>query len=301
MKWTATLVICGVAALVLGGAEAGADPGGYGSFPYASIRAGAYETPDTPLVLFDEETYTWQWGGPEIVGTAYALGDITTAESCLAKARSTLNYHDPFGSGGLSIVTDVETWKPFVVTSTVPADLGTLRQIKLDLAYSGTLEVVEGMPDNSSMADVEGGMTLYADDGSVIASRAGEADVEGFLDASGTNPSWTSSTMGCWAGLLTDDGSGHFTLNYAEQIVFDAVVGDRYWLYYELSTGSESGAGTGAGWAGSATLAEADFSSTGTYLLSCDDPNIGFVVVPEPATMALLVLGGLAVLRRRRS
>lgn len=125
-------------------------PGGFGNDPYVWISPGEYETPD--LVLYDEHTSNWQWGSSDpIVGTAYGMGDIQADNAATVKASSELNYHDPYGSGELTIGSDIETWKPFQVTSD-SKDPGSKVPVSIGVGYHGTLQATEGVAGKSSWA-----------------------------------------------------------------------------------------------------------------------------------------------------
>jgi len=275
----------------------GDGPGGYGNDPYAWIHAGSYETEET--VLFDEASNDWTWGTSPVIGSAYCLGDIREGQAGTAKASSQINYHDPYGSGTLSIGGDVETWKPFLVTSG-SLSVGTQVTVTLAVGYEGTLQALEAVEGKYSYCRASGAVTLYADDGSVLGVRSGQAEVECEL----LDGEWDfiSEATGNWAGLMVQgtDGLGRpiYSLDYEDQITFTAVVGERYWLYFDLATSANSSSGGALGWDDSATYAKADFASTARYLLSSNS-DVQFQIVPEPATVGLLALGGLALVRRR--
>ena len=288
-----------LAVLVAASPALGDGPGGYGNDPYAWIHAGSYETEET--VLFDEASSNWTWGASPIIGSAYCLGDIREGQAGTAKASSQINYHDPYGTGSLSIGGDVETWKPFLVTSG-SLSLGTQVAVTLAVGYEGTLQALEGVEGKYSYSRASGAVTLYADDGSVLGARSGQAEVEcEMLDGEWE---FISEATGNWTGLLVQgtDGLGRaiYSLDYEDQITFTAVVGDRYWLYFDLATSTNSSSGSALGWEDSTTYAKADFASTATYLLSSNS-DVQFQIVPEPATLGLLALGGLALVRRRRT
>ncbi|MBN2579859.1 MAG: hypothetical protein JXB10_12800 [Pirellulales bacterium] len=268
-------------------------PGGYGNLPYAWIRAGDYETEEQ--VLFDTASYQWDWGGSEIIGEAYALGDITSPQYATAKAKSTIYYHDPYGSGALSIGADVETWKPFLVVSDTLSP-GTQVNVWLELSYSGLLMVQEGVDDKYCYANASGEITLYDDLGTILAARDGSAEVECEL-IDGESELMTE-TSGYWDGKLTQvEGTEipTYNLSYSETIFFTATVESRYWLYFDLTTGANSSAGSGLGWDGSATFAQADFSNTGSYTLG-SDADVEFLTVPEPSLFALAVSLAIAAI-----
>jgi len=271
-------------------------PGGHGDDPYAWIRAGGYESQEN--TLFDEASFDWTWGTSPVVGSAYALGDIRSSDSAIAKARSVLYYHDPYGSGKLSIGADVETYRPFLVSSTSLAP-GTTVSVSLTIHYDGTLQALEGTEEKYSYARATGAMTLYDSLGSLLSSRMGRAEVE--CELVDGEMEFSTETLGAWQGLLTKSSNARgdlYVLHYEDQISFTATVGSVYWLYFDLATSATSSSGDGSGW-GQQTFAMVDFSNTGTYTLSSSD-DVAFVTVPEPSSLLLVVLGGLAVLRQRR-
>jgi len=158
-------------------------------------------------------------------------------------------------------------------------------------------------------ARASGAVTLYDNGGAILASRAGEAEVEcELLDG---ERELMSEATGAWAGHLayvdpmTESGP-YYSLSYGETIHFTATVGSQYWLYFDLATSANSSAGDSLGWEGSATCAIADFSNTGEYLLG-SNADVNFVIVPEPSTrflaaaLTLAIAGYYGVRRHRRS
>ncbi len=300
---TLVCLICSLAMVFMGVvpsvfAMVAEGPATYGNEPYAWIEAGSYETEEK--VLFDEATFDWTWGPSPVVGSAYSLADIRQGESGTTKARSTIYYHDPYGSESLSIAAAAETWKPFVVASdTLPA--GTPVNVTLSISYTGTLQALESVPDKYAYASAEGSMKLFDNTSALLASRSGEAEVE--CELIGDQWEFITEAIGAWEGLLTEktDLNNHpiYELAYTEDIVFNAIIGETYWLWFDLGTRANSSAGSNLGWENSQTFAEADFSNTGSYLLS-SPADVRFVIVPEPLTIGMLMLAGLAVLRRCR-
>lgn len=292
MMTRTTLLCAAFAAILVFGSTAWAGPGGRGNDPYVWVHAGNYRTLEEDLPLTEEHGEDWTWyPGCPVIGSAYAYGDIATSQYGTAKAKCSLNYHDPFGIETLSIGADVETWKPFVITSaTLPA--GTPITARVGISYTGSLEVLEKMAGKTSEAYASFEVTLYDKHEAELGVLDGTATVVG--DASNV---YTTTITGDWVGKLTQSGTA-FNLDYADVITFPAVVGDKYWLYFDLATSCWSSEGSNLGWDNSKTYASANFADTATYTLS-STADVNFVTVPEPATLALLAAGGLGLLRRR--
>lgn len=288
----------GMCVLLLASSQSTAQvgPGAEVEKPYAWVHAGDDRTPEDEFPLTDEYDYEWYWGGPPMVGSAYGYGNIANTTTGTAKARSTLNYHTPYDNDFLSIGADVETWKPFRITSSTLAP-GTSVAAGVFISYDGTLKAQEGMADRTSLAYASFAASVYDNTSSYnkLVWQAGNATVTDTL----TGDSQYVGT-GAWATAPTPNGNGEYPVSFTWLLQFTGKVGDEYWLYFDLATSAWTSAGTPTyNWLTSATFAEADFSHTGIYELRSND-NVQFVMVPEPGTLGLLALGGLALVRRRR-
>ncbi|MCX6377345.1 MAG: hypothetical protein NTU88_15140, partial [Armatimonadetes bacterium] len=244
MKHSVSCVLClAVLLCVACGPARAVAPSEYGGMP-VWVKAGQQETPDGDWVLTDEQSDTMQWGGSNpVIATAHAKGDISSPALGTLRGRSTLNYHDPFGSSELSMGADVETWRPFLLTSSTLSP-GAQATIFIDVASHGTLEVHEQTAGKTSEAHASFGLQLYNNSAQPLISLNGSAGVQGNFSSSGGQPE------GEWVSCLTPSVGVFpvFTLDYSKTVSFAGIVGDRYWLYYESSTSAKSAAGSGGGY-----------------------------------------------------
>ena len=235
-----------------------------------------------------------------------AFGDIgSSSDYGLTRATTTLTAHDPIFGDYLTGGADVTTFKSFTVTSnTLPE--GTEVTVNIDVSYDGTLQALEEVIGLHSKAYAGCLIELFDElEYCSLAQRRGTAEVIDYAAYTST------SDTGAWSGMLTSttDGNGNplYVLDYDETLTFTGVVGNQYWIYFDLATSVFASAG--AGWEDFATFAKADFWNTGTYTLY-SDADVGFLVeglesVPEPSTPAVLLglgaVGLLGSLRRRRN
>lgn len=256
----------------------------------------------------------------------HALGDLTNPAAGLAKAVCWLTGHDPYMGNWLSVGADVTTEKPFKVESETLAD-GTPVSVDLQVRYDGSLQAYE---NNMIVGPLEEFTSAYASclveieaaGGAVLASAEGEAEVRSYyVGENGGGYEYFATALngdggfvteaedwGAWDGLLVaDPGAGRdelrYLLDYSNTLTFDAVVGGEYVLYFDLATGVKTSDGYDSGVHGASdAFAQADFWNTGSYQLTATQAgtDISFKMAPEPATMALLGLGALALVRRRR-
>jgi hypothetical protein len=121
-------------------------------------------------------------------------------------------------------------------------------------------------------------------------------------EASGKNSRGSSiEETGAWIGDFTKSGNT-YSLDTTDTITFNAFLGDTI----ELSLFLETQAYVPKAWESGS---RADFSDSAYYtIVGAQDPldpgtmlDVNLEIVPEPATLILLGLGGLALLRKRRT
>lgn len=298
-----TMVCClGVMAGTVNADIYGLGPGG-GDSQYAWARATVPAAEDEKLEpeLAEADSTCWfNWipGYQDI--EAHAKGEILADTQGRNKAWCRVTHRDTTNEygGGLACGADVETFTPFVFTSD-SMNPGESFTVNMDVAVDGLLQANEGgtLLDMESSAHVE---TLIAvvrrSDETAVVQVAGEAYWTSVYGDNGVYYTLDALDMLENACTTQDDVC---TVNYADTLTFEAEIGEEYWFYFDLSTGVSA-----SGWPDDYTgpldtLALADFYNTSSYDISTS-ADADFQVVPEPATLALLSVGGLALIRRRR-
>ena len=294
--WVFYIIVPAVLLSLACGLGAAQNPPAYGGMP-VWVKAGQQETADGDWVLWDEQDDTMQWGPANpVVGDAYAGGDILSSIVGIAKGLSTVYYHDPYIDEEVSMGTDVETWRPFKLTSSTLLP-GTSVTVYVDLASHGTLQVLEQTTGKNSKAYASFGLELYDGSAQSLMGLSGSAEVLGNSAGSAGHPD------GEWIGHFAPVADA-FVIDYSKTVSFAGSVGETYWLYYGLSTSASASPGViGLGWDGNKTFAQSDFGDTISYQLR-SDADIGFDLVPEPTSLVVIGSGFVclgAMFRRRRA
>jgi len=241
---------------------------------------------------------------------AAARGSILDSDYGEGKTYCDLTAHDPYSpedppdnfiEGGA----DVETLKPFILKSDTLPD-GTAVSCHVDVSYQGCIQAFEHAAGLSTSAHASA-LIQFADEPIVISDDDDGDDAtlleerEGFVEVTGTPDGQTTEETGDWVGCLSASAvEGGYDLDYNDTFDFDAVVGQRFWFYFDLATGVWMSGGEVTEQNCDQGYAMADFWNTGTYQFSTDNPEARFELLPEPATLSLLGLGALALLRRRK-
>lgn len=226
-----------------------------------------------------------------IPAEAHALAEHPTTEWYYGKSDAQASiggsvnaYSGAYGASHeiISATANASSTTEWLITSnTLP--LGTSINILMDISFNGKL----GSDPYS---------TPYA-----AASASFSVDDSSLYEATGSYSSGsTLDSSGDWVGDFTKSG-WYYILDTTDRVAFEAVVGQTIAVTLSLDTdvyvpdASESGA-------------TADFFDSGQYtFFGGEDPldpgtmlDVNFEIVPEPATLFLLSLGGLALLRRRK-
>ncbi|MBN2446915.1 MAG: hypothetical protein JXO22_09325 [Phycisphaerae bacterium] len=194
------------------------------------------------------------------------------------KAQSWARTPDPLGVGGGA---DASIIVPFKVTSSNHTE-GTMVPVDLDVSLTGTISVgLTGIGTAESSARVSMLTSLKTLPGNVLLSeREGDFEATAFADGS-----YDTEVEGDLDGAVGGSG-GTYNIYFAETVSFTGCVGSVYRFYFDLGSGVSYMANSGS--ATSAT-AEADFYNTGLFALSSTDPDVGFLIIPEPSAFVLLV------------
>ena len=138
-------------------------------------------------------------------------------------------------------------------------------------------------------------MGLWQDDTMVLPEGWEDGSVDGELDAGAQQINWSRSPTG---SILMGPGVyevGTVTMHVAEGTVYDADSPLELAFWDEFSFPRNP-----AGNAQTYDQASAEARIPGFYGYGSGGPDAPLTITPEPASFALLALGGLAALRRRR-
>jgi hypothetical protein len=135
----------------------------------------------------------------------------------------------------------------------------------------------------------------------------GGAPAAGPALASGSGLNVTAVNSGLpWCCPGQPDGENAYLVTFDLESPFNATGGTTYWLELSGATGSATSAwwvtaganSTPAGWTG--PVGATSFQTGFQFAFALDDAPFGPSQVPEPATFALIGLGGLALAALRR-
>jgi len=298
---------CAAAVCVFLTSTASADHYGYGlggaDYQYAWARAGVPEAADEmeASVLATADVASWFVWIPDYEQIeAHAQGEILADGMGRNKAWCRVNHRDTtneFG-GGLECTACAETFTPFTFTSS-SLNPGEVISVSLDVVIDGFLLANEGGDllgmETEASVEVLIAVIRKSDDSPIV-----EVDGEvSWLSGYGSSGEYyTLDAIDALENACTvlDDVC---SVDYQDTLMFDVVIGEEYWFFFDLATGAGS-----TGWPDSyegplETLAIADFYNTSSYELTTS-ADATFVVLPEPGAMLLLVAGGLVAMRRRR-
>lgn len=250
--------------------------------PVATVRTSASIS---DYVVTDSDTSF----DPLFPAEAHSFADLLTYEA-KSDAWTTIggvvkSVSDAYGNGNYDLYASASTsntseW--LISSDTLP--IGTSIYVLIDLSFSGKL----------------GSDTYWSPSASAGTSFSVNESI--LYEAGATYSSGTTlDVSGAWISDFAKNG-WFYTLDTTDRIGFQALVGQTVTPTLSLETGvsvprsSESGA-------------TADFFNSGSYtFVGAEDPlnpgtmlDVNFEMVPEPTTILLLGLGGLALRRKSRA